>query len=74
MNVGDKCIVIERTTNEIFEWDAEITIVEKSFIETKHRRSYISNPEWIKYIRAYELTWVKHYFHPDNKLINIKMY
>ena len=74
MKVGDKIIVIERTyTNEVFEWDGEITYVSEEYVETTHRRNSVTHPQWHNYIKAYEKTWTKHYFHPDNILKNIKI-
>lgn len=74
MNVGDKIIVIEHThTNEVFEWDREITQITESYVETKHARNPITHPQWLSYFRAYNDTWIKHYFHPDGILSNIKM-
>lgn len=73
MKVGDKIIVIEHTyTDEIFEWDGEITEITNSYVETKHARNPITHPQWLKYFRAYMDTWTKHYYHPDGILKNIK--
>lgn len=74
MKVGDAVIVIEKTyTGEVFEWDGEITEITNAYIETKHRRNPITHPQWHGYFRAYMDTWTKHYFHPDNKLTNLKL-
>jgi hypothetical protein len=73
MKIGDKVKVIERTyTGEVFEWDGEIVKIEDVYVETKHCRNYITHPQWRNYNRAYEPTWIKHYYHPDGKLNNIK--
>lgn len=73
MKIGDKVKVIERTyTGEIFEWDGEIVNITEAYVETKHCRNYITHPHWGEYMRAYGPSWIKHYYHPDGKLNNIR--
>ena len=73
MEIGDKVTVIERTHSDgNYEWGGEITKITDAYVETKHRRDFVSHPQFRKYNRAYESTWVKHYYHPDGKLNNIK--
>jgi hypothetical protein len=68
MKVGDKVIVIERTSQETFEWIGEVININDSYIETVHQRNAVTHPEWLSYLRAYEKTWIKHYSRENLKI------
>ncbi len=69
MKIGDKVIVIERTVDEIFEWDGNIINITDAYIETAHRRNAVTHPQWLNYLRAYEMTWIKHYSTENIKIL-----
>ena len=72
-HINEKVIVIERSnTGEIYEWEGIVTQVNSAFVETKHSRNAVTHPQWMKYFRAYMDTWIKHYYGPNDKLINVK--
>jgi hypothetical protein len=69
MKIGDKVIVIERTSHETFEWEGEIVNITDSYIETAHRRNSVTHPQWYSFIRAYDKTWIKHYTNDNLKIL-----
>ena len=73
MTIGTKILVIEKTVEGTFEWDGEVVVVNDTYVETTHRRNPVTHPQWHSYTRAYEKVWIKHYYHPDGKLNNIKL-
>ncbi len=75
MKIGDKITILEHTPDYgVLEHNGEITQINEGFVETKHYRSPTKYPQFKGYLRAYVDTWTKHYFHPDGKLTNIKLW
>lgn len=80
--VGDKVFQIERhlnIPNGEWKWEAVVTKIEKSYIETVSERDHTL--EWLLELtnklagnhRSFNKVWTKNYYSPDGK-INIEKY
>ena len=73
MEVGDSVKIVERTNEGVFKWDGVVVKITDAYFETTHSRDYKTHPQWGRFIRAYEKTWIKHYFYPNGGMNRVEL-